>query len=100
MQDSRGDDGRRRIDRWSEVSWVVSGFNRNRKKTVNPSWLICVDESMVAWTGQGCPHLSFVPRKPEPLGIEVKNACDGCSGVMLHLEIQDNKVRAVHASRQ
>ena len=35
----------------------------------------------------------FVSRKPEPLGIELKNACDGCSGVMLSLEIQDNKVR-------
>ena len=94
MKDARGADGRRRIDRWSEVSWIVSGFNRNRKSTVNPPWLICVDESMVAWTGQGCPNLSFVPRKPGPLDIEVKNACDGCSGVMLHLEIQDNKVHA------
>ena len=69
------------------------GVNRDRKKTVNPPWLICLDESMVAWTGQGCPHMSFVPRKLEPLGIEVKSACDGCSGVMLFWEIQDNKVR-------
>ena len=46
---------------------------------------------MIAWTGNGCPHLSYVPRKPEPLGIEIKNLCDATSGVMLFLEIQDNK---------
>ena len=48
---------------------------------------------MWAWTGQGMPHLSYVPRKPEPLGAEVKNLCDGISGVMLYLELQEGKVR-------
>ena len=47
---------------------------------------------MWAWTGQGMPHLSYVPRKPEPLGAEVKNLCDGISGVMLYLELQEGKV--------
>ena len=39
------------------------------------------------------PHLSSVPRKPEPLGAEIKNLCDGESGVMLHIEIQEGKVK-------
>ena len=73
------------------MTWVVGAFNKNRKTRIVAGWLLCVGESMIAWTGNGCPHLSFVPRKPEPLGIEVKNLCDATSGVMLFLEIQDNK---------
>ena len=78
-------------DRWRDVTWMIEAFNKSRKMHVKPGWLLCVDESMIAWTGNGCPHLSYVPRKPEPLGIEIKNLCDATSGVMLFLEIQDNK---------
>ena len=39
------------------------------------------------------PHLSFVARKPEPLGTEFKNIVDGLSGEMLWLEIQEGKYR-------
>ena len=53
-----------------------------------PGWLTCIDESMVCWTGNGMPHVSFVPRKPEPLGCELKNTCDATTGCMLFLEIQ------------
>jgi hypothetical protein len=77
--------------RWRDATWVVTAFNKNRKSKVAPGWLLCVDESMIAWTGNGCPHLSFMPRKPEPLDIEIKNLCDATSGLMLFLEIQDNK---------
>jgi hypothetical protein len=78
---------------WREVRWLVDGCNdnRDRRKTTKPSWLVVVDEAMWAWAGQGTPPLSFVKRKPEPLGCEVKNLCDGASGVMLFLEIQEGK---------
>ena len=75
--------------RWRDATWVVTAFNKNRKSKVAPGWLLCVDESMIAWTGNGCPHISFVPRKPEPRGIEIKNLCDATSGLTLFLEIQD-----------
>ena len=78
---------------WREVRWLVDGHNDNRKRTINASWLVVVDETMWAWTGQGMPHLSFVKRKPEPLGAEVKNLCDGLSGVMLFLELQEGKIK-------
>jgi hypothetical protein len=79
---------------WGEIRWLVHGYNLNRKKTVEPSWLVVVDETMWAWAGQqGMPHLSFVRRKPEPLGAEVKNLCCGESGVMLNLELQEGKVK-------
>ena len=86
-----GPEKARKNDPWREVRWLIDGYNDNRRKTIKPSWLVVVDETMWAWTGQGMPHLSFVKRKPEPLGCEVKNLCDGVSGVMLFLEIQEGK---------
>ena len=80
-------------DPWHEVRWLVDGQNKNRRKTCRASWLVVVDETMWQWTGQGMPHLSFVQRKPEPLGCEIKNLCCGESGVMLFLEIQEGRVR-------
>ena len=41
--------------------------------------------------GAGLPNMSFVLRKPEPLGTEMKCVCDGDTGVMLYLEIQKGK---------
>ena len=41
----------------------------------------------------GLPNLSYVARKPKPLGTEFKNVVDGMSGVMMWLEIQEGKER-------
>jgi len=35
------------------------------------------------------PNLSYIKRKPEPLGTEFKNLVDGLSGQMIWLEIQE-----------
>jgi hypothetical protein len=53
---------------------------------------------MIQWTGasglpNGMPHMSYVPRKPVPLGLEVKCVADGTSGVMMYLELQEGKTR-------
>ncbi len=45
-----------------------------------------VDESMIVWKGNTgaaglVPHLSFVKRKLEPLGVELKTVCDCSTGV-------------------
>ena len=37
------------------------------------------------------PHLSYVKRKPKPLGSEMKNVADAQSGCMLFLELQKGK---------
>ena len=39
------------------------------------------------------PNLSYVNRKPEPLGSEFKNIVDGLSGEMVWLELQEGKNR-------
>lgn len=80
-----------RGDAWAFVRPLVDNFNKCRAEKVNPGWLLGVDELMSAWRGaQGlldqkkCPKLSWVPRKPEPLGVENKCAGDALSG-KLHL---------------
>ena len=37
------------------------------------------------------PHYSYIFRKPEPLGTEIKNVAFSRLGTMLHLEIQKGK---------
>jgi hypothetical protein len=37
------------------------------------------------------PHITKIPRKPEPVGLEIKDMCDGESGVMLFLEIMEGE---------
>ena len=39
------------------------------------------------------PILSYVIRKPEPLGTEFKNIVDGVTYIMMWLELQDGKER-------
>ena len=37
----------------------------------------------------GLPNISFIKRKPKPLGTELKNGVDSDSGVMICAEIQE-----------
>ena len=61
------------------------------------SWTKIMDEAMSAFkprttkTG-GLPNISFIQRKPEPLGTEFKNVCCPVTGVCSVLEIQRGKV--------
>ena len=38
---------------------------------MNVGWLLCLDESMVKWTGRGMPGLMVILRKPTPVGLEL-----------------------------
>ena len=64
-------------DEWWQVLGGIDGFNENRKKTVQAPNIRVLDESMSAFrprttkTGN-LPFLSYVLRKPEPLGSEFK----------------------------
>jgi hypothetical protein len=78
-------------DKWWPVRDFIAAFNANRKSTVYAGWLIVIDELMSSWRGTSMPHLSFIPRKPEPLGCEMKCVADADTGIMLFLEIQESK---------
>lgn len=87
---------RKSTDPWYRISSAVDDFNRIRRERVKCSRWLSVDESMSAWrprttvTG-GLPNLSFIARKPEPLGTEFKNSACPVLGVIRHLEIQRGK---------
>ena len=87
-----------RTDPWWNERGLIDRFNANRLKHVaSSSWRV-VDESMSPYrphmTKTGTlDHLSFVQRKPEPLGTEFKNVACSRTGIMLHLEIQEGMAR-------
>ena len=84
------------FDPWHPVSKLIDNFNKNRFEKVAASRIKVLDESMSAWrprkdkTG-GLPNISFIKRKPEPLGTEFKTVACGVSGIMLYMEIQRGK---------
>ncbi len=51
---------------------------------------------MFEWKGKssvgGLPHLSYIKRKPKPLGTELKSVCEGTMGICVHVEIQKGKL--------
>lgn len=72
-------------DPWARVRGASWGFNAKRRAMFNQPSIIVMDESMCAWCPQasktgGLPHISFIMRKPEPLGTEFKTACDAATG--------------------
>lgn len=98
-------------DPWFMIRPLLNDFNENRRKKVVHGTILVLDEIMSAWrprttkTGSGktrsrthgcmitvsLPHLSHLPRKPEPLGTEFKAVADAHSGMILHLEIMEEK---------
>jgi hypothetical protein len=46
---------------------------------------------MIMWVGTGYVHLTYIPRKPTPLGIMLKTIVDATTGILLGAEIQEAK---------
>ena len=58
----------------------------------SPGSIIRVDESMWSWTGLcGDLHLTYLPRKPKPLGWMLKTACCSVTGVYINAELTMKK---------
>ena len=80
-------------DPWWFVKKLIDSFNAHMAKVFSPGWLLIVDESMCAWRGRvgidslhSLPKLSWVPRKPEPMGLELKTTADALSSILLFIE--------------
>lgn len=60
-----------------------------------PSWLSCLDESMVDWLNKYCPGWMFVARKPHPFGNEYHTIADGDAGhpILYRVELREGKDR-------
>ena len=90
-------------DPWWRLRGGVERFNKKRRALMQTVPVGVLDESMSAWRPRiskcgGLPHISYVIRKPEPLGTEFKAAADPATGIMLALEIQEGK-QAMDAMR-
>jgi len=80
-------------DDWWKFKERVVSFNKKRLSHYHTSHILVFDESMSAFSHGNLPNLSYMKRKPEPLGAEFKIIVDGMTGAMLWLEIQEGKVR-------
>jgi len=83
-------------DPWFMISSFVNAFNKNRQRTVAASRRKTPDELMSSWKPRttklgGLPNISFILRKPKPLGTEFKAMACAKRRIMLHLEIQRGK---------
>ena len=92
----RGTKAKLKDNPWEEVDYWVRAFNKCRKEELEVGTNLTPDEMMFAWRGKkgngGIPHLSFLKRKPIPLGTESKVVCEGTFGLCMFLEIQKGKV--------
>ena len=53
--------------------------------------MLVVDESMIQWAAECGAHLTYLPRKPTPLGIGIKCMVDHTSGIMLCAGLLEGK---------
>jgi hypothetical protein len=90
---ARPDDMTSEKYRWLLVDDFVKNFNQHRKEMFIPSDLLCVDESISRWYGQGgewinhgLPMYVAIERKPEN-GCEIQDCACGRSGAMLQLKL-------------
>jgi hypothetical protein len=84
-------------DPWWPISNLVDDYNANREKWVVGAFKVILDEAMSNFQPRTTklsllPFLSFVFRKPKPLGTEYKVAACAFSGILLYLEIQKGAV--------
>eukprot|EP00966_Prymnesium_polylepis_P336390 7391559-Prymnesium_polylepis.1 len=83
---------------------VETDFNEHYESVYNPSSKLVADESMCPYTGAvGNPdsknppdykllfRQDFVPRKPKPLGLEIKDVACVDSGIICRIEYQRGK---------
>jgi hypothetical protein len=88
-----------KADKWYMIRSFVGSYNKRREDVLVLGQYITVDESMSAWKAisgefktDGCPHQVKIARKPEGVGVELKDAADPSSGIIVHLEIQEGKL--------
>jgi hypothetical protein len=96
-----------KADPWLPIRPMIDMFNQARERCLEPGHVLVVDESMSAWRGRslcfrgaadedvrerfGLPHKTKIARKPQGVGLEIRNICCGETGILLRLELQEGK---------
>ena len=89
-------DERESRDVWWRFCEAIDTMNQIRSSKLQVAKWLVVDESMSAWRPRttalgGLPNISFISRKPEPLGTEFKVTACPITGCLSSLEIQRGK---------
>ena len=71
----------------------MEAFNKKMKDLFDPSWLTCLNESMVVFTNAYCPGWMNVKRKPHPFGNEYHTIACCQSHIIFHVEMVEGKDR-------
>ena len=86
-------------DKWACVRMFIDEWNDNSANMLDPGFLLCLDESMSRFLSRlkgddemkAAPHLSYVQRKPEPNGHEMKTTACCTTGCIIRVEVQEGK---------
>ena len=79
------------LDQFHQVRQMIDSWNTNLEEKFSPSWITCLDESMMVWTNEFCPGFMVVPRKPKPFGNEFQSICCCLSGILFHIKLVEGK---------
>eukprot|EP00056_Hartaetosiga_gracilis_P001423 m.44832 g.44832 ORF g.44832 m.44832 type:complete len:166 (+) comp10634_c0_seq1:419-916(+) len=91
MNDERDSDSTEYVDILWDVRPMINAFNKHTQSIFKPSWLVCIDESMVKWTNKKGPAFCFVNRKPTSEGNEYHTACCAETHIMFHIDMVEGK---------
>ena len=83
-------------DLWYCFSSLMNEFNNIQNNLVQSSYAKVLDELMSALHPRTLkngflPNISYIIRKPKPLGTEFKTVCYPSTGIIIRLEIQRGK---------
>ena len=80
------------IDKFWEIRELMSTWNNNMYKHYIPSWICCLNESVLIWTNQlTCPGWIFIPCKPHLFGNEYHTIADDLTSILFGVKIVQGK---------
>jgi hypothetical protein len=82
-----------RNDKFWMIRGMLNAFNENMHENFFSSWLICGDESMMAFYNTLIAGFMAVMRKPHRFGNELHTVCCALTRIMFHIEIVEGKDR-------
>jgi hypothetical protein len=79
---------------WDVFTPVLTAYNAKRSRIMRTS-LLMIDESMSGWRPKtskkgGLPNITFEPRKPVPLGTQLRNGVECYTGCMVFQDVVQN----------
>ncbi len=70
---------------------MVQAFNNHMEAVFDPSWITCLDESMVSFMNKFCPNWVCVKRKPQPFGNEYHTIACCLSKIIFRIEMVETE---------